>query len=245
MADLNKRPTAYTPEQLAAIREASTPQPRGVSSQAGLAATRGPARSVPSSPAPGQPGSRFNPVIRDRRVRPQASAGPDMVTSADVPGRGHGDDRKVSPIKLPAGQRLKESKAGRVVQSEGFRKGAKRVGTEVMRDAAAEAARVKQGGLAGKGVMASAVKGAATGMVRGLRTEMTHRDARAAQPGHDQETKDTSMGTDLVGRLGAVVGKAPEIPKGSPKRTRQPLSERYDYQFEGQDQSSGVEQQRD
>jgi hypothetical protein len=180
-------------------------------------------------------------VIRDRRVLPQAPAGPDMVTSADVPGRGHGDDRKVSPIKRPAEQRLKESAAGRVVQSEGFRNGAKRVGTEVMRDAAAEAARVKQGGLAGKGVMASAVKGAATGMVRGLRTEMTHRDARAAQPGHDQETKDTPMGTDLVGRLGAVVGKAPEIPKV----TRQPLSERFDYQFEGQDQSSGVEQQRD
>lgn len=245
MADLNKRPTAYTPEQLAAIRAASTPQPHGVSSQAGLAATRGPARSVPSSPAPGKPGSRFNPVIRDRRVLPQAPAGPDMVTSAHVPGRGHGDDRKVSPIKRPAEQRLKESAAGRVVQSEGFRNGAKRVGTEVMRDAAAEAARVKQGGLAGKGVMASAVKGAATGMVRGLRTEMTHRDARAAQPGLDQETKDTPMGTDLVGRLGAVLGKAPEIPKGSPKRTRQPLSERFDYQFEGQDQSSGVEQQRD
>lgn len=225
-----------TPQRTGGI----TPSRPGVSSQAGLAAARGPVRSAPSSPAPGQPGSRFNPVVRDRKVSPKVPGIPDMVTSADVPGPGS----SVQPKRLPAGQRLKE-KVGQVVQSEDFKSGVKRVGVGVMRDAGAEAVRAKQGGSNTKGVVASAAKGAAVGMARGLRTEIASRNDQLTQQGHDQETKGTPVGTDLVGRLGAVVGRAPEVPKSPPERTRQPLSERYDYQFEGQDQSRGVEQQHD
>lgn len=39
----------------------------GISSQAGLASLRG-GQHVPSSPAPGAPGSRFNPIVRERQV---------------------------------------------------------------------------------------------------------------------------------------------------------------------------------
>lgn len=53
------------------IRPPSAGQPvpkASANSQAGLAAHRGAARilSVPSSPAPGEPGSRFNPIVRER-----------------------------------------------------------------------------------------------------------------------------------------------------------------------------------
>lgn len=42
------------------------PRRTGVSSQAGLASLAGPRHSYASVPAPGQPGSRFNPVVRER-----------------------------------------------------------------------------------------------------------------------------------------------------------------------------------
>lgn len=341
-----QRAGSYTTQQLAAIREASAASPgkqspgRGLNSQAGLAAARGPARSVPSSPAPGQPGSRFNPVVRERTPRPQPSPAPGMVTSADVPkaepskqeqraakkahrkeearldrkmavegvkggaqgaklgskagsvvpglgtaagtaigagvgasasmsktaieagdskrafraavplggvaggavaakmaanqgakqpGALQGVTREQAPAKRPtAGERLRDSKVGQAVQSEGFRNGAKRVGTEALRDAAAGAARAKQTGSSSKGVVASAAKGAAVGMARGIRSEMGNRDA-----------------ADLVGRMGSVVGKGPQEQKGSGQQGRRPVSETYDYQFEGRDQpEGGVEQQR-
>lgn len=46
-------------------------RPRGPSLQAGLQAALGPVRSVPSSPAPGEPGSRFNPIVRHREPQPR------------------------------------------------------------------------------------------------------------------------------------------------------------------------------
>lgn len=69
------------------LDHSAAPAPRrgGVSSQAGLGAVAGPRTSVPSSPAPGQPGSRFNPNVVERRPRPQAPAAPGLLTSADVP----------------------------------------------------------------------------------------------------------------------------------------------------------------
>lgn len=61
-----------------------------VSSQAGLAAQQGPKNSVPSSPKPGEKGSRFNPVVVERGERsgsktlpgaqPHAVPAPDMIT---------------------------------------------------------------------------------------------------------------------------------------------------------------------
>ena len=61
-----------------------------VNSQAGLAAQQGPKNSVPSSPKPGEKGSRFNPVVVERGERsgskmlpgaqPHAAPAPDMIT---------------------------------------------------------------------------------------------------------------------------------------------------------------------
>lgn len=61
-----------------------------VNSQAGLAAQQGPKNSVPSSPKPGEKGSRFNPVVVERGERsgskklpgaqPHAVPAPDMIT---------------------------------------------------------------------------------------------------------------------------------------------------------------------
>lgn len=56
--------------------------PRGVSSQAGLAAARGESsqvRSLPSVPAPGQPGSRFNPIVRERILPPRPEVDPSKL----------------------------------------------------------------------------------------------------------------------------------------------------------------------
>ena len=56
--------------------------PRGVSSQAGLAAARGESRqvrSLPSVPAPGRPGSRFNPFVRKRIQPPRPEVDPSKL----------------------------------------------------------------------------------------------------------------------------------------------------------------------
>ncbi|MDO5865108.1 MULTISPECIES: hypothetical protein [Paenarthrobacter] len=234
-----QRPTSYTPEQLVAIRGA-TPDAgaqRGPSSQAGLGAVRGPRYSVPSSPAPGQPGSRFNPNVVERRPRPQAEPAPGMITSADVPKPGQ--SRTVQgPAKVPLTQRAAEPKVGRAVQSEGFREGAKRLGTHVIRDAAAHAARGRQSGASTTGVAASAAKGAAMGAARGLHTELS---------GHGEQKlpQGSAAGADLVGRMGSIVGRgAREQTPVTAQQGRKPVSERYDYQFEGQDGPEGIEHQR-
>lgn len=61
-------------------------------SQAGLSAhSGGQAKSYPSVPSPGQPGSRFNPVVRERKQLPiDKDAGEGLITSQDVPGLGTG-----------------------------------------------------------------------------------------------------------------------------------------------------------
>lgn len=68
------------PEQAAPVRHGDrVPVPRRElpiqpqpSSQAGLASyAGGVARSLPSVPAPGEPGSRFNPVVREREAQPE------------------------------------------------------------------------------------------------------------------------------------------------------------------------------
>lgn len=68
------------PEQAAPVRHGDrVPVPRRElpiqpqpSFQAGLAAySGGAARSLPSVPAPGEPGSRFNPVVRERPAQPE------------------------------------------------------------------------------------------------------------------------------------------------------------------------------
>lgn len=47
----------------------SEPPMPPTSSQAGLTSMQGPRHSVPSMPADGQPGSRFNPIVRERSPR--------------------------------------------------------------------------------------------------------------------------------------------------------------------------------
>lgn len=272
MADLSKgsqgrpehgqRPTSYTPEQLAAIRGATpdTGEQRGPSSQAGLGAVRGPRYSVPSSPAPGQPGSRFNPNVVERRPRPQAEPAPGMITSADVPKpessrqeqpqakqpqakqaqakQAHAGGTVQGPVKVPLTQRAGGSKVGQAVQSAGLREGARRLGTEAMQDAAAHAQRAQQSGASTRGVAASAARGAAVGAARGLHTELDGHGGQKAPQG-------SAAGADLVGRMGSVVGRgAQEQLPGTSPQGRKPVSERYDYQFEGQGGPEGTEQQR-
>ncbi|MFF1880291.1 hypothetical protein ACFVVC_02315 [Pseudarthrobacter sp. NPDC058196] len=237
--DYSQRPTSYTPEPLAAISEA-TPgagTQRGPSSQAGLGAVLGPRYSVPSSPAPGQPGSRFNPNVVERRPRPQAEPAPGMITSADVPTPGQ--SRTVQgPVKVPLIQRAAQSRVGRVVQSEGFREGATRVGTGAIRDAVTHAAQARQSGASVTGVAASAVKGAGMGAARGLHKELSgHRGQKVPQG--------SAAGTGLVGRMGLVVGRDTREQKPTTaQQGRKPVSVAYDYQFEGQDGPEGIEQQR-
>lgn len=47
----------------------------------------GPRHSYPSAPASGEPGSRFNPVVRVRQpqTRQPAALAPGLITSADTP----------------------------------------------------------------------------------------------------------------------------------------------------------------
>ncbi|MFC7848318.1 hypothetical protein ACFUTU_07550 [Arthrobacter sp. NPDC057388] len=262
MADLSKgpqggpehgqRPTSYTPEQLAAIRGATpdTGAQRGPSSQAGLGAVRGPRYSVPSSPAPGQPGSRFNPNLVERRPRPQAEPAPGMISSADVPTpessrqaqaqakQAHVGGTVRGPVKVPPAQRAAESEVGQAVQPEGFGEGARRLGTGVMRDAAAHAVPARQSGKSTRRVAASAAKGAVMGAARGLHTEL-------AGHGGQKALQDSAAGADLVGRMGSIVGRGTQAqPPGTTQQGRKPVSERYDYQFEGQSGPEGTEPQR-
>lgn len=233
------RAVAYTPEQLAAIRATSgRPTPATpvapvyrASSQAGLAAASGPQRSVPSSPAPGRPGSRFNPNIRERQPRP--SAAPGRVSAA------------------PSG--IKDGAIGNSPAE-----------AEAMRAEAASTARAHKSGPSNKGVVASSAndtaKDAVVGLVRGLRTEMARRETQATPLRATEQPKDSpSLGKDLIGRMGSVFSRGPDLnatpQPATSQPARPPVSERYDYQFESndqakdpakdqaKDQASGIEQQ--
>lgn len=348
------RPTQYTPEQLADQR-GSYP----TSSQAGLAAAQGPRRSYPSVPSPGQPGSRFNPVVRERRssTPERRPGGPDMIRSSDVPrapqqaaepkkqarkqarrdereltkkmtkdgakaavagakigakagsvvpglgttaggvigagvagsqaqakaAREAGNTKMAFVTGMPAGglvggavnakraakvrdeqkqaaagqvsqqgptqaqtgagvrqptrvEKFKESKLGQKVQSEEFKSGAKRVGSEAMRSAASAAQAAKSSGASGKGVMASVVKGAAVGAAHGVRSEM----AKSKQAQSDPSKADAG---GMITQMGHVVDKASSERAAQPGKQDKPLSERYDYQFEqpNQPDESGPE----
>lgn len=74
------------------------PQRGGASSQAGLGAwSGGEARSLPSVPKPGEPGSRFNPQVRERPAQQKRlpAPGAQMVDAADIP-RAPGPDEDYS-----------------------------------------------------------------------------------------------------------------------------------------------------
>lgn len=87
---------------------------QGVSSQAGLATMHGPRHSVPASPAPDQPGSRFNPIVRER---------PDMGTTVPAeaqaqirgPGSAVPDTAPKKKRRIPTAEEI--SSAGRVGRS--------------------------------------------------------------------------------------------------------------------------------
>lgn len=168
---------------------------------------------------------------RDRKDRPKAPQGPTGPSAGTTGGSSRGE--AAMPKKLPMGQRVAESKVGQAVQSESFRSGAKRVGGEVLCDAAAQAAQAKQSGSSAKGVAASAA--------RGLRTEMANREAQRSTT----EKSAPSAGSDLVGRMGEAVGKPSPGDRSSSSQAARPLSERYDYQFEEPQQPGGGEQQLD
>lgn len=352
----------------------SNPEYRS-SSQAGLSAARGP-RQVPSVPKPGQPGSRFNPVVRERRVSRQEAADPnrEMITSEDVPGdptpkqakqaqreakqqtrrqmaresvagvaaggrvgakagsvvpgmgtaagtavgAGVGGSLAQSKVareagqpglafgaalplggvvggavnakmasnvrkrqqeqqsaheevaegtperssgpagglstaepgtasatptehakKLPVSQRVKDSKFGQTVRSDEFKSGAKRVGSEAMRDVAGEAQRIKAAGGTTKEAMAGMAKSAAVGATRGIKAEMAHRKERDRQTGpakHESAGPSGPEQSDMVGRMGEVMSTPPSTSDRSAASTEpKPLSERFNYQFEQPD----------
>lgn len=267
------RAAAYTSEQLAAIREISgrptpttpttqTTQTSPVfraSSQAGLAAASGPRRSVPSSPAPGQPGSRFNPNIRQQQPQAQASAVPDMVGAAAVP-RNPQTQTAQAQMEQKAAKKAHRQEEAELDQTmspariEGDAIESRTRGVKAMHDVAASTARAQQSGSSNKGVVASAAvgtakgasKGTAVGLARGLGTERASRDAQGTPQGSTEQRKrsssTSSSGKYLVGRMGSVLSRGPEQ-NVTPQRNRPPVSERYDYQFEGKDQPSGIEQQ--
>lgn len=117
--------------------------------------------------------------------------------------------------KSPVSQRIKDSKVGQAVQSESFRASAKRVGVEAAREAATAADRARATGSEAKSVATAAAKGAAAGAYRGARTEMANRSHAQAEPeATDEWLSDTTSRTRSTGR---------------------PISETYDYRFEGQD----------
>ncbi|NKY96530.1 hypothetical protein [Nocardiopsis alborubida] len=118
---------------------------------------------------------------------------------------------EVSTKKLPASQRVKDLQVGQSLQSESFRAGA-----QVVRDTATTADRPRAFHAQIKGVAAAATKGAATGAYRGVRTERANRSGAQAEPEMaDEWLSNTASRTRSVGR---------------------PVSEMYDYRFEGQDQ---------
>lgn len=74
----------------------------GASSQAGLAALRGPQHSYPSVPAPGEPGSRFNPVVRQRPGRDVAQEMGPSPASAMITTLGQALDSQTTRSDPPA-----------------------------------------------------------------------------------------------------------------------------------------------
>lgn len=193
-------------------------------------------RSVGASRSPGDDLVHFQTesgqlisMGKDRYAKKGAPDNARRLTSQE-----HAEARAAQPSRA---QRLKDSKVGQAVQTPEFKDSAKRVGTEVVRDAAAEMTRAKQSGATGKGVAASAAKGALSGATRGVRTELANREATKRQentkPNQDG-TKNTVTGTEIVDRLGQTV-KAPQDKQDAQPQTKaqqRPLSERYDYQFE-------------
>lgn len=145
-------------------------------------------------------------------------------------------------------QRLKDSTVGQAVQTPEFKDSARRVGSEVVRDAASEMVRAKQSGASGKGVAASAVKGALSGATRGVRTELANREttkhSEGRKPGQGTAGK-TGTDAEIVDRLGQAV-KAPQDKQASTPQAGdqgRPLSQRYDYQFETPKEGPGSESQ--
>lgn len=126
------------------------------------------------------------------------------------------DGAEVLAKKPLVSQRIKDSKVSQTVQSESFRAGAKRVVVEVVRDAATTADRARASHAQTKGVAAAAAKGVATGAYRGVHAERANRPRAQAEPETtDEWLSDTASRTRSAGR---------------------PVSETYDYRFEGEDQ---------
>ncbi len=136
---------------------------------------------------------------------------------------------------LPIKQRVAESKVGQAVQSESFKSGARRVGAQALREAAAGASRAKGAGSTGKTVAAFAAKAAVAGVARGIQTEIASRNAETAAAGQDSSTADT-----LVGKVGEVVSRQSQSEsRASRPDTQKTLSEQYDYKFE--DKQNGLD----
>lgn len=205
----------------------------GVSSQAGLAAVRGPKNSYPSVPKPGEPGSRFNPIVRERQ--PQQSADPDvrLIRAADTPAAGldGGKQPRQLPKRLPTAHEI--AAAGRIGRKsvEGALTGA-RPGAAIPHPARWPPRRQEPSSVAGRGVIHEADR--VTGP-SGAEQKAAGKPAGSAAARTVPQSS-APIGADMVARVGAAVNKTdPAGPKGPAKSEGQgkaPLSERYNYRFE-------------
>ena len=190
----------------------ATGAPAGVSSQAGLGVAYGPKNVLPSAPLPGTPGSRFNPIVRQRH--PEAStpesADPRMISSNDVP-------KTRKKLRAPTAQEI--SAFGRVSQAavEGARTGVQ-IGKAIP----------KLGPVVG-GVVGGVV-GAGHGVVR-------EADAMAAVDAEviEAEIVEGEQPSNPFAAAGARFGTASA---GKPSPPKSPARTSYPYQYEEQEKSS-------
>lgn len=154
----------------------STPQrqapdaARGVSSQAGLASYRDGAqvRSLPGVPAPGQPGSRFNPIVRERAPQRSVGIAQDALSPSVAPRRALSTSSPATPA-----------------------------GPETFTDPAAGVKDFTQARDEGDGIATSFVKGAASGVSSAPRFDVASR-VKLSGPGSDRpQPRITSQGVRI------------------------------------------------
>lgn len=184
--------------------------PAGASSQAGLGAAHGPKSAVPSSPPPGAPGSRFNPIVRQRHPEVSIPEGPNpgMISSNDVP-------KARKKLRAPTTQEI--SAFGRVSQAavEGARTGAQ-IGKAVP----------KLGPVVG-GVVGGVV-GAGQGVVREADAKVAV-DAEVIEAEIVEDERPSNPFVAAGARFGTSAGRT--APPKSSARTS------YPYQYEEQEKS--------
>lgn len=218
---------------------------RGVSSQAGLAAARPPVRSVPSTPRPGEPGSRFNPIVRER--------GPTRMDDPPITG-----DRQTDPpmSQVPDTEKPARTRKLRMPTAEEVSAG----GRIARQGAAGAAAGAKVSSAiphpAGKviGVVGGAVVGSAKGLVgeADQRVEARRKEAEKDSDGAvESDSVDQAATADVpVENTSKRHSSGPQVSDWLPEPMRtddaervrsqdgRPVSQTYDYRFEDTSQPS-------